>query len=45
MEIIKQIQGAVSKWPEVFSKCHVPEKNAESIGRDITQRLKITEIR
>jgi serine/threonine-protein kinase HipA len=45
MEIVRQIHGAVSNWPEVFSKCNVPEKDAEHIGKDITQRLKITEIR
>lgn len=43
LEVIKEIHGAVSKWPEVFSQCKVPEKDAESIGKDISQRLKITE--
>lgn len=43
MEIIEEIHGAVSKWPKVFSKYNVPEKDAESIGKDIEQRLKKTE--
>ena len=45
MEIIKEIHGAVSKWPDVFRQCHVPEKDAEKIGKDIARRLKVTEIR
>ncbi len=40
MEIIEEIYGVVSKWPKVFSKYNVPEKDAESIGKDIGQRLK-----
>lgn len=42
MAVIKKVHGAVSKWPEVFSKCNVPEKDAVSIGKDIDQRLKTT---
>jgi serine/threonine-protein kinase HipA len=43
MEIIIEIYGAVSKWPEIFRKINVPEKDAVSIGYDIGRRLKITE--
>ena len=43
IEVIAEIHGAVSKWPEVFNKCHVPEKDAGVIGKDIGRRLKITE--
>lgn len=42
IKVIKEIHEAVSEWPQVFSKCNVPEKDAESIGKDIVQRLKIT---
>jgi serine/threonine-protein kinase HipA len=42
MKVIEEIHGAVSEWPQVFSECNVPEKDAESIGRDIGQRLKMT---
>lgn len=42
MDVIERIHGAVSKWPEVFSKCHVPDRDAESIGKDISRRLQIT---
>lgn len=44
MEVITEIHEAVSKWPDFFSKCNVPEKDAVSIGNDIDRRLKITEI-
>ncbi|MFO7963090.1 MAG: type II toxin-antitoxin system HipA family toxin [Desulfobacterales bacterium] len=43
MEIIAETHRAVSKWPEVFHNYNVPEKDAENIGKDIDQRLKITE--
>lgn len=43
MEVIKEIHGAVSKWAKVFRKYNVLEKDAESIGKDIGKRLKITE--
>jgi serine/threonine-protein kinase HipA len=43
MEVITEIQGAVSKWPKVFRACNVPEKDAVSIGKDINRRLKIAE--
>ena len=43
IEIIGKIHRAVSKWPKVFSKYDVPEKDAESMGKDISQRLKITQ--
>jgi serine/threonine-protein kinase HipA len=45
LEIIEEIHGAVSKWFEVFGEFKVPEKDTEKIGRDLTQRLKLTEIR
>jgi serine/threonine-protein kinase HipA len=44
MEVIEAIHRAVSKWPEVFSKYGVPEKDADSIGNDIRRRLELTEI-
>ncbi len=42
IKVIEEIHGAVSEWPQVFSKFNVPEKDAERIGNDIGQRLKIT---
>jgi hypothetical protein len=30
----------VSKWDAVFTVCGMPDKDVESIGRDIIQRLK-----
>jgi serine/threonine-protein kinase HipA len=43
MEVIEEIHGAVSQWPQVFSECHVPEEDAESMGKDIVRRLKLTQ--
>jgi serine/threonine-protein kinase HipA len=43
VEAIEEIHATVSKWREVFSSCNVPEKDAESMGKDIDRRLKITE--
>jgi serine/threonine-protein kinase HipA len=43
MEVIEEIHEIVSKWPKVFSDCNVPDKDAESMGRDIDRRLKATE--
>ncbi|MBU1171622.1 MAG: HipA domain-containing protein [Proteobacteria bacterium] len=42
MGIIEEVHVAVSKWPEIFSNYNVPEKDAERLGKDIGQRLKIT---
>lgn len=41
-DVIEEVRGAVSKWGEIFSVCDVPISDAESIGRDIRQRLKKT---
>lgn len=43
MEVIEEIHGAVSKWRKVFSNCNVPEKDTESMGKDIDRRLKTTD--
>lgn len=42
MGIISEVHVAVSKWPEVFSQYNVPETDAERLGKDIGQRLKLT---
>ena len=42
MGIIEAVHEAVSKWPDIFSKYNVPEKDDENRGKDIGQRLKRT---
>jgi len=42
LEVIMEVHEAVSEWSTVFAACNVPERDAESIGRDINQRLKET---
>lgn len=37
-----EIHEVVSEWDAVFTVCGVPEKDVESIGKDIIQRLKKT---
>lgn len=39
VEVVRDVHEAVSGWSTVFKACNVPEKDAESIGRDISQRL------
>lgn len=39
LEIATGIYETVAGWREVFSDCGVPEQDAETIGRDIGQRL------
>lgn len=39
LEVIMEVHEAVSEWSTVFAACNVPEKDAESIGRDISRRL------
>ena len=40
VQVIREVHSAVSEWPTVFSTHGVPAKDGETIGRDITQRLK-----
>ncbi len=42
LKVIMEVHEAVSEWSTVFAACNVPERDAESIGRDINQRLKET---
>lgn len=42
MGIIEEVHAAVSEWPDIFEKYNVPKKDAESLGKDIGQRLKRT---
>ena len=37
-DMIEEVRLAVSEWPRIFSKCDVPEKDAETIGKDIILR-------
>lgn len=39
---IKDVHAAVSKWPDIFEQCHVPAKDADSIGNDIKRRMQST---
>jgi len=39
LEVVMEIHEAVSGWSTVFTACNVPEKDAQSIGRDINHRL------
>ncbi|MEA3435263.1 MAG: type II toxin-antitoxin system HipA family toxin [Thermodesulfobacteriota bacterium] len=41
-EVIMEVHEAVSGWSTVFTECNVPKKDAESIGKDISHRLKET---
>ena len=41
-EVVMEIHEAVSEWSTVFTACNVPEKDAQSIGKDINHRLKET---
>ena len=41
-EVIRDVHEVVFGWSAVFTACNVPERDAESIGKDISQRLKIT---
>ena len=36
---IMEIHAAVLQWPDMFRECHVPTKDAESIGNDIRRRM------
>ncbi len=40
LDVVIEIHEVVSKWDAVFTECGVPDKDAESIGKDIIQRLK-----
>ncbi|MDI6687658.1 MAG: type II toxin-antitoxin system HipA family toxin [Desulfobacterales bacterium] len=40
LEMIIKVYEAVSEWSTVFAECDVPERDTESIGKDISQRLK-----
>ena len=42
LEVIMEIHEAVSEWNTVFTACNVPEKDSESIGKDINHWLKET---
>ena len=42
LEVIMELHEAVSEWSTVFAACNVPEKDSESIGRDISRWLKET---
>jgi serine/threonine-protein kinase HipA len=39
VNLIEEVHVAVSEWLDVFKKFDVPGKDAETIGKDITQRL------
>ena len=41
-EVVRKVHEAVSEWSAVFTVCNVPERDAESIGKDINHRLKET---
>ncbi|HUV51372.1 MAG TPA: type II toxin-antitoxin system HipA family toxin [Anaerolineae bacterium] len=41
-ELVIEVHESVSKWRVVFAACNVPERDAESIGKDINHRLKKT---
>jgi serine/threonine-protein kinase HipA len=38
-EVVMEVHKAVLEWNTVFAAYNVPEKDAESIGRDISRRL------
>ena len=42
LEVVMEVHEAVSEWNTVFAACNVPEREAESIGKDINHRLKET---
>ena len=39
LDFVEEVRFFVSKWPDVFSDFEVPEKDAETIGKDISKRL------
>lgn len=39
LDIIEAVHAAVSEWPKTFKKCDVPERDAESMGDYIRQRM------
>jgi serine/threonine-protein kinase HipA len=39
-EVVMEIHQAVTGWRKVFAECSVPVKDINSIGKDITHRLK-----
>ncbi|MFH1672499.1 MAG: type II toxin-antitoxin system HipA family toxin [Pseudomonadota bacterium] len=39
VDVIEEVHEVVAGWPEVFSANNVPEKDAETIAKDISQRL------
>ena len=40
LDVIIEIYDVVAEWDAVFTVCGVPDKDVESIGKDIIQRLK-----
>lgn len=42
VDVIQEVQSAISGWPKIFSEFDVQEKDAQKIGADINQRLKKT---
>ena len=42
LKVLMEVHEAVSEWPAIFTANKVPAKDAESIGRDISRRLKET---
>lgn len=42
LNCIKEIHAAVSEWPDIFRKYHVPAKDADRIGNDIRCRTRET---
>ena len=42
LKMIMEVHEAVSEWSTVFAACNVPEKDTESIGKDINHRSKET---
>lgn len=43
IDIMEEVHQAVEAWSDIFTAYDVPEKDAESIGKDINQRLKTTD--
>ncbi|MBW1971008.1 MAG: HipA domain-containing protein, partial [Deltaproteobacteria bacterium] len=41
-KVVMEVHEAISGWSTVFTECNVPKKDAESIGKDISHRLKET---
>jgi len=42
LKVVMEVHEAVLEWNVVFTACNVPERDSESIGRDINHRLKET---